>query len=84
MSKFSKEKLYEIYGKYLPIFTEIANEAIKYGVDITLKCDDEGTIRFDSKEWKTIDGEWKLLREHFISQGKKSVSEGSETYKYDN
>lgn len=81
MSNFSKEQLSEIYGEYLPMFTKLANEAIRNGVDLSLDIDDKGKISFTSKEWKETDGELKLIAKHYIKQGKDYVADGSEIYK---
>ena len=80
MGKFKKEQLYDIYGKNLPRFTEMAQIANKENIYLHLKVTPKGDIAFSSSEYFTKDG--KVFRTtHEINQGIAYVSENSETVK---
>ena len=78
MGKFKKEQLYDIYGKNLARFTEMAQIANRENIYLSLKITPRGDITFSSHEYFNEKG--KLYRTvHDINQGISYVSENSET-----
>lgn len=78
MSNFSKEELYELYDKYLPSFTELAEKAHDNGIYLEVDIDPDGDITFMSREYFAKNNK-ECVRVHKISQGKNHVSEESRT-----
>lgn len=80
MSNFSKEELYEIYGNFLPSFTDLAREANARNIELFLTVDTEGGIRFESRDYFEDKGS-KYVRTHHIKQDIDSVGDGTDTYR---
>ena len=78
MSNFSKEELYELYDKYLPIFAELAEKSQKHHVHFELNLTPWGDITLRSREYFTKNNK-KCVRIHTITQGKDHISEESRT-----
>ena len=83
MSNFSNERLYELYTEYLPVFTRLAQISEKEGVDLKVRVEANGIINFESVDWATTKSGKKVLREHYIRQGRGEVADGSITHTFD-
>ena len=78
MSNFTKEQLYAIYEKFLPSFTELANEAIKNAIHIEVEVSPKGAIQVTSREYFSDDSR-DYVKIFEIIQGKDIVSDLSKT-----
>ena len=78
MSNFSKEELYELYDKYLPSFTELAEKAHDNEIYLEVDIDPDGDITFMSREY-FIKNNKECVRVHKITQGTDHVSNETRT-----
>ena len=83
MSTFKKEQLDQVYGMYLPTFTELTKIASNYGIRLELDCLPNGDIYLISTETYYVENK-KNLCIHEIHQGITSTSESTRTYVIDN
>lgn len=78
MSNFSKDDLYHLYDKYLPVFIELASIAEERNISLQLDVNCLGTIEFISRE-VTIKKNKSVCKRHTIAQGKDFVHDDSHT-----
>lgn len=78
----SQKELYNIYGKYLPVFTELANIAKAEETSLELYLDKDGSIRFESSDYEDAKDKT-ICRQHHIYQDKGHVSDGNDTYTWE-
>lgn len=78
MDKFTKEQLYNIYGKFLMKFTELAQLANKHKVYLEVDVSPDGDIEFKSREYFFKNGK-SCVTAHEIRQGRNYVNENSRT-----
>ena len=83
MSTFKKEQLDQVYGMYLPTFTELTQIALNQGVRLELDCLPNGDIYLSSTETYFVKNKRNICI-HEIHQGKTSTSESTRTYQLDN
>lgn len=78
MHKFSKDQLYDIYGKYLEKIAEIAQIAHQNNVFIEINISPDGDIEFRSREYYTECNK-ECVTTQEIKQGRDYVNENIRT-----
>lgn len=76
MSSISCEKLYSIYGNFLPSFVKLSQLAREYKVNFEVCVNPSGDISFVSREYGEEDGQ-KVVYVNEVIQGKDYVTENS-------